>query len=499
MAVAVAGTVQVGPLPAHAQNPRPGLVEGPSGAAIPGQYIVRFRGNADARVEAKALAAAGSEVLDVYEHAVKAAAVRLPSAAIAGLRRNPRVLDIEPDRIFTASQEPAAPTMQTSPPWGLDRIDQRELPLTGSYEYPAAGAGVNAYVIDSGVYAGHDQFGGRVREGFSAIADGLSTEDCYGHGTHIAGIVGGSTYGVAKAVTIVPVRVLNCRGNALASRILAGIDWAVQDHEAGVPAVANLSFGTLNSSEAVEAAVQSLIDDGVLVVVAAGNHSGDACSVTPAKVPSALTVGATTDTDARASYSNYGTCLDLFAPGAGIKSAYIGTTSSATSLGGTSFAAPHVAGAVAVLLEQEPSLTPAQVSARINDDATLGLVTGKGAGSPNRLLHSPSGAPRPAPPPNDDFADATSFTFAETPLMGSTVAATKQADEPYHAGNGGAHSAWWQFTAPATGTVSLTTQGSTFDTVMAVNCQPRLTEAPGCKRRLVGPGLESDPRPGQVR
>jgi Subtilase family/Bacterial Ig domain len=274
---------------------------------------------------------------------------------------------------------------QTPATWGLDRIDQRALPLSSSYTYNQTGAGVHAYVIDTGLRATHAQFAGRVGNGYTAINDGRGTSDCNGHGTHVAGTVGGTTYGVAKSVTLHPVRVLNCSGSGTTSGVIAGVDWVTANRVK--PAVANMSLGG-GASSALDTAVVNSTNAGVTYAVAAGNSNANACNSSPARVAAALTVGATTSTDARASYSNYGSCLDIFAPGSSITSAWYTSDSATNTISGTSMASPHVAGAVALYLQTAPTATPAQVAQAVVAIATQGVVTSPGSGSPNRLLYS---------------------------------------------------------------------------------------------------------------
>ena len=288
-----------------------------SAGAIPDRYIVVMQGAAsDAakeRTKGRARARGGSVRHD-FGNALKGYAATLPPAALAEVRNDPGVAYVEADAVVTAS------TTQTGAPWGLDRIDQAGLPLNGSYSYTPTGTGVKAYIVDTGIRFTHAQFGGRASSGFDAI-DGGSADDCNGHGTHVAGTVGGSAYGVAKDVGLVGVRVLDCAGSGTTSGVIAGIDWVVGDHAAGAPAVANMSLGG-GVSTSLDTAVQSAIADGVTFAVAAGNENTNACNSSPARAVNALTVGATTSSDARASYSNFGSCLDLFAPGSGITSSW---------------------------------------------------------------------------------------------------------------------------------------------------------------------------------
>ena len=258
---------------------------------------------------------------------------------------------------------------------------------------------MTAYVIDSGIADGHRDLGGRVRSGFTAIDDGRGTRDCAGHGTHVAGTIGGRTYGVAPAVALVAVRTLDCQGGGETSGVIAGIDWAARDHRAGTPAVANLSLSG-PAGENVDAAIRGLIDDGVTVAVAAGNEDEDACGSSPAREPAALTVAATDRDDRRASFSNRGSCVDLFAPGVDIVSDWYSGDTATEELSGTSMAAPHVAGAAALLLGADPGLTPAQVADRLLGSATAGVVRGR-RDTADRLLYvgPPAGTPRSTPAP----------------------------------------------------------------------------------------------------
>lgn len=366
--------------PAHAQSgsaARPTVV----GKPIAGQYIVTLRPTVnDVDAQARRLTqGAGGSVNHVYQHALKGFSARLPAAAIEALRNNPAVLRIDQDATIHLN------ATQNSAPWGLDRIDQVDRPLSSTYEYAATGAGVRVYVIDTGIRASHVDFAGRVLPGYTAINDGRGTADCNGHGTHVAGTAGGTTWGVAKAAQLVPVRVLDCNGAGSYSGVIAGIDWmAAQAHR---PAVANLSLGG-PASATLDSAVNGAIAKGISMVVAAGNDNANACNYSPARTPDAITVGATTSSDARASYSNFGTCLDLFAPGSSVRSAWSTGDTATNILNGTSMAAPHAAGVVALMLEARPDATPLAIAEHLKATASVNKLSSTGAGSPNLLLYS---------------------------------------------------------------------------------------------------------------
>ena len=274
------------------------------------------------------------------------------------------------------------------PAWGLDRIDQREEALNDTYNYTLTGRGVTVYVFDSGINSSHEEFAGRIEPGFNVIDDGYGTEDCAGHGTHTASLIGGTTYGVAKQVKLIPVRVLNCRaGNSSSATLYTAINWVIEHHQTGVPAIINLSVG-MSKSIAFNEAAQALIADGLIVVAAAGNQNRDACLYSPASEPSVISVGGTDRAALRASYSNYGACVDIFAPGSDLVGAWFGSTNIYRSSSGTSNAAPIVSGIVAMMLQDNPSLTQSQVEEQLKANATRDILFNIGAGSQNLLAYS---------------------------------------------------------------------------------------------------------------
>ena len=389
-------TAGAGPAQAAPDRDRPAPLLGAANrTAIDGSWIVVLEGRAGRAQAGDVVDQArdvGATRVDRFSAAIDGFSARMPDRAVEQLRQNPHVAWIEADqRISTdATQSPAT--------WGLDRVDQRTLPLTNAYTYNATGSGVTAYIIDTGILASHNEFGGRVGSGYTAINDGRGTTDCNGHGTHVAGTVGGTTYGVAKQVSLRPVRVLDCTGNGTTSGVIAGVDWVTTHHSAGAPAVANMSLGG-GISSALDTAVNNSIADGVTYAVAAGNESTNACNGSPSRVGAALTVGSTTSSDARSSFSNYGSCLDLFAPGSSITSAWYTGNSATNTISGTSMATPHVAGVAALYLQGSPSASPATVSDAVVSTATTGVVSSPGTGSPNRMLYSLLTGGGTTPPP----------------------------------------------------------------------------------------------------
>lgn len=338
-----------------------------------------------------------AELRQVYQHALKGFAVRMTREQAEALAKDPRVAYVEEDGVVHAI------ATQNNATWGLDRIDQRDLPLSTTYTYNTTASNVRAYIIDTGIRSTHNEFGGRVLGGYTAISDGRGYEDCNGHGTHVAGTVGGATYGVAKEVKLYAVRVLDCNGSGTNSGVIAGVDWVTANHIK--PAVANMSLGG-GASSALDTAVNNSINAGVFYAVAAGNDNKDACNYSPARVAAAMTVGSTTSSDARSSFSNYGTCVNIFAPGSSITSAWYTSNTATNTISGTSMASPHVAGVGALYLAGNTSASPSTVFNALRDNATLNKLTGIGTGSPNRLLYSLIGS---APVDNPPVA---SFTFS---------------------------------------------------------------------------------------
>jgi subtilisin family serine protease len=378
LAVPIAALLGFGVLPSQAAP-----------AATGGNYIVVLR----AGTLSPALAAAqartlGATVTHVYSSALRGYAASLPAAAVSVLRANRAVAYIERDGVVRADGSQSGAT------WGLDRTDQRNLPLNSTYNYTATGSGVTAYIIDTGIRFTHSEFGGRAVSGVDEV-DGGTADDCNGHGTHVSGTVGGATYGIAKTVRLVAVRVLDCGGSGATSGVIAGIDWVTANHAAGAPAVANMSLGG-GASTALDTAVRNSITDGVSYAIAAGNGNvigqpQNSCSVSPARVTQAMTIGASDSTDKAASFSNYGTCVDWFAPGVNITSSWSTSDTATNTISGTSMATPHTAGVAALYLQGNPGAAPQTVRDTLYGLTTKGKVTVPagglfGGGTPNNHL-----------------------------------------------------------------------------------------------------------------
>jgi subtilisin family serine protease len=317
------------------------------------------------------------KLMRTYQHALNGFAVEMTPEDAEALSQDFRVKYVEEDGVVTAD------ATQSNPPWGLDRIDQRNLPLNAIYTFNWTGSGVRAYVIDTGIRTTHTQFGGRASNVFDAF--GGSGADCNGHGTHVSGTIGASTYGVAKSAMLRGVRVLDCNGSGSNSGVIAGVDWVTNNHIN--PAVANMSLGG-GASSALDTAVNNLANSGVPIAVAAGNSNTDACTSSPARAANAITVGSITQSGARSSFSNFGVCLDIFAPGSSILSTYATSDTATATLSGTSMASPHVAGVAALYKQFSPGASAATTRNAIVNGSTTGVVSNAGSGSPNRLLYS---------------------------------------------------------------------------------------------------------------
>ena len=463
-----------------------------------GSYIVVLKGsNSSSSVEAD-IARAGGRTERRFTHVLNGLSVRMRNSEVARLRNNPNVLLVEPDQQMTALD-----TQNPTPSWGLDRIDQRSLPLNSTFTATAQGSGVDTYIVDTGIYASHTEFTGRLAAGFSSIADSNGTNDCNGHGTHVAGTTAGTTYGIAKSATLIPVRVLDCSGSGSNSGVIAGLDWIVAHHISGKAAVVNMSLGG-GASTALDTAVQNVINDGIVMVVAAGNSNVDACNTSPARATNALTVGATGQystgetTDSRSSYSNYGPCLDIFAPGSRITSSWIGCSAAINTISGTSMAAPHVAGVAAVLFGRYPSSTASQIASMLRTAATPNVVIGPGTGSPNYLLYlDPLGGTPSGPDAVTPVAPSAPTAITITPSSGSLSieftagsAGTSPITNYKYSLDGGVS---WLTRSPASTLSPIVVSGLTNGSTYSVSIRAISTAGDGIASTLVNATIPSAP------
>ncbi|HYP24775.1 MAG TPA: S8 family serine peptidase [Actinomycetota bacterium] len=443
----------------------------PAGKAVPGSYIVMLESSVPSVPDvATSLARIHDGELGwVYNHAIKGFSIEIDRAGALAISADPRVKLVEEDPVVRAY------ATQSNPPYGLDRIDQRNLPLSNSYVYNATGSGTTAYVIDSGVRITHSDFGGRASHGYDFVDGDPDASDCDGHGTHVAGTVGGTTYGVAKSASLVAVRVLDCNGDGVGSDIIAGVDWVTAQHTAGEKDVANMSLGTqIGTSSTIDAAVRNSIADGTVYALAAGNGgplgvADNACNYSPSRVTEAIVVSATDSQDRKASFANYGTCVDIFAPGVSVVSTWLTNDTSTNSISGTSMASPHVAGAAAQYLQANGATTPPAVESALNTNATTGKVVSPGSGSPNRLLYnafiSAGTTPTPTPtPPPGNAAPTASYTHSCSGLTCTFTDTSTDSDgtiasRSWNFGDGGTSTAAnpsHTFPAAGTYTVALT-------------------------------------------
>ncbi|GAA4439956.1 serine protease [Actinokineospora soli] len=412
--IAAAATVAAGVSLAPTAGAAEGRILGADApTAIEGSYIVVMKDGVSAQgASADTLAARhGGKIKHRFSATIKGFSATMSESAAKQLAADPAVAYVEADQVVSLA------TDQLNPPsWGLDRIDQPSLPLNNKYTYSTTASNVNAYIIDTGILTTHNDFGGRAVHGRDTVDNDANATDCNGHGTHVAGTVGGGAYGVAKAVKLHAVRVLNCQGSGTNAGVIAGVDWVTSNHVK--PAVANMSLGG-GASTALDDAVRRSIAAGVSYAVASGNSNANACNYSPARVAEALSVNASDSSDARASFSNYGTCTDLFAPGVSITAPWYTSNTATNTISGTSMASPHVAGVAALYLAANPSATPSQVHSAIVNGAVTNKITNPGTGSANRLLQTGTGGTDPEPPTG--CAAVSNGTDVSIPDAGATV------------------------------------------------------------------------------
>jgi subtilisin family serine protease len=456
------------PAPTAVSEPAPAplLAAGPQDQSLRDRYIVVFKPSVrdvDATVDGLVREHGIGQVHYRYRAAIQGFAATLPPQALEGLRRSPLVEFIEADGLAYAIG-----TQSNPPSWGLDRVDQRDLPLNSSYGYQNEGQGVEAYILDTGIRYTHQEFvpAGRAVSGRDFVSNDAFSEDCHGHGTHVAGTVGGTTTGIAKQVKLFGVRVLDCSGSGSYSGITAAVDWVTQEKLArpAVPMVGNMSLGG-GKSTTLNSAVDNSVTKGVVWAVAAGNSNANACNYSPASAASALTVGATTSTDARASYSNYGSCLDVFAPGSSIYSSTYNSDNTYASWNGTSMASPHVAGVAALYLSANPTASAATANSAITGGATTGKVTSLGTGSPNRLLYSllAGGTVEPPSPPDAPTSLAASAQSSSAILLTWTDNADNE--DAYLVERSTDNNAFSQIASLGAGTTAYTATGLSAGTI----------------------------------
>jgi subtilisin family serine protease len=393
------------------------LYAGTAGA-IKDSYVVVFKDSMSTqsvRSQAQSMTSTyGGTATYTYQAALKGYNATMSEAQAKRVAADPTVAYVQQNReVHVLTDQPNPPS------WGLDRVDQRDLPLNNLYQYATTASNVTAYVIDTGIRTTHSTFGGRATWGTNTTGDGNNT-DCNGHGTHVAGTIGGSQYGLAKGVNLVAVKVLDCGGSGSFAGVAQGIDYVTAQHATGAAAVANMSLGAQGSDAATETAVRNAITDGVVFGIASGNSGADACNFTPARVAEAITVNASTRTDGRASFSNFGSCTDIFAPGEGITSSWNTDDTATNTISGTSMATPHVVGAAALYLGANPAATPAAVQAALKSAGTPNKITNPGAGSPNTLLFTGSGGTTP-PPGCNAATNGTDVAIADLSTVNSPI------------------------------------------------------------------------------